>query len=200
MRPARVNGRRSRTLVLAGCVVAGCVVAGCVLAGCGVMPSPPANADLATRGDLGEPPLLPPFGLQCPAPDSADATISGHVPDGAFTGRFAWVGYLTGDCGELPILEVTASATPPASTAPSLTISWQSAPVLGEQTVRVLVVEPSGTLDVSGRLTLTRIEPADSTAAVRLAGSLTVNDLGGMVTLTGDFSATYCALLDSACV
>jgi len=49
--------------------------------------------------------------------------------------------------------------------------------------VRVLVVDASGTLDVSGRLTLTQIEPAGSTEAVRLA-----------------FSATYCALLDSVCV
>lgn len=66
--------------------------------------------------------------------------------------------------------------------------------------MRVLVVDASGTLDVSGRLTLTQIEPAGSTEAVRLAGTLTVNELGGMLTLRGDFSATYCALLDSVCV
>ena len=76
----------------------------------------------------------------------------------------------------------------------------EQSPVLGEQTVRVLVVDASGTLDVSGRLTLTQIAPAGSTAAVRLAGTLTVNELGGMLTLMGDFSATYCALLDSVCV
>ena len=46
--------------------------------------------------------------------------------------------------------------------------------------MRVLVVDASGTLDVSGRLTLTQIEPAGSTEAVRLAGTLTVNELGGM--------------------
>jgi hypothetical protein len=187
--------RTSRTHVLAACMLAGCV-----LAGCSEMPSPPANSDLAVSADFAAAPVVADLAAWCPAPPSTNASINGHLPDGAFTGRFAWVGYLDGDCGNLPIVEVSGSAAPPSSSAPYLTVAWQSAPVLGEQTVRVLVVEPSGTLDVSGRLTLTQIEPAGSTAAVRLAGSLTVNELGGTLTLMGELSALHCAFLDSVCV
>jgi hypothetical protein len=184
--------RVSRTLALTVCLFGGCTR----------MASPSSSADLAATADLAQPsdPVDADLGGSCPAPASANASIDGRLPDGAFSGRFAWVGYRGGDCAELPMVQVAESAAPPAPNAPQLAIYWPSPPVLGDQPVTVLVVDPSGTLEVNGRVTLTVAEPADSSAAVRLAGTLAVNELGGKLSLTGNFSAAHCALLDTACV
>jgi hypothetical protein len=181
-----------------------CLLLVASLGGCGQTALPSDNGDLAASSDLaGSADLELPvseldLGMQCTVPARPNATIGGTTPSGTFAGQFAWVGYQYGTHPTLDILRVTQSADPQSPSSPYLVVSWQSVPVIGEQAVAVTLVDGGMQINAAGRVTLTVAEPAGSSATIQLAGTLAVNELGGKLTLMGDFSAAHCALIDQS--
>jgi hypothetical protein len=160
-------------------------------------PAPAHDAGAMSR-DLALP-ENPDLSMWC-ATDS-NVTIDGTTPRGAFKGRYGWAFYTAADCPRTTNLHVQAGPFVLGEQNPYLVVSFPDAPKLGEQAVTVSLVEPmSGQVVMSaqGRANVTVSEPLSSTAAIRLEGTLKVNQSG--YDLSGQFSVGPCAPLDIYCV
>ena len=149
-------------------------------------------------------------GPPCPLDWGVSAEVVGMTPSGPFQGQYAWMGFFGGECGGVRISVAEAPKLNPETQlpAPPLILFGRSASsggtFEGAGETDVAFITASNEVYVKGWLELTHVDPGplpaseiDPNKYPRAEGTISVD--GDGFSLTGSFTAPYCAYMNIFC-